>query len=216
MKVGVFDSGIGGLSVANAIGRAMPAHEIVFRHDTPDHFPYATKSPNQIFEFVVPIFEQLIEEGCDVIVVACNTVTTTLIGRLRGQFKLPLIGVEPMVRQASEQTKAGIITVCATPTTLLSERYHELKQAYAQAVTVIEPDCSDWSELIEHNQMSDTKIREDIVPSLVAGSDVIVLGCTHYHWIEDEIREIVGDAVTILQPELVTISQLRRVLARLA
>jgi glutamate racemase len=146
MKIGVFDSGIGGLSVANSIGRAIPEIEVVFRYDTADHFPYANKSPDQIYEFVIPIFKQLIEEGCEVIVVACNTVTTTLIDRLRKQFSVPLVGIEPMVKPAAERTKSGVVTVCATPATLASERYHKLKRAYANNITVIEPDCSDWSE----------------------------------------------------------------------
>lgn len=216
MKIGVFDSGIGGLSVANAIGLAMPYVEVVFRHDTADHFPYASKAPDQIYEFVVPILKQLIEEECKVIVVACNTVTTTLIDRLREQFDVPLVGIEPMVKPAAERTNSGVVAVCATPATLASERYHELKHAHAKGITVIEPDCSDWSELIEHNHMNEEKLREDVTPSLSAGADVIVLGCTHYHWIEDEIKEIVGDRAIILQPEQAIISQLKRVLARLA
>lgn len=214
MKIGVFDSGIGGLSVANAIQAAMSELEVVFRHDTPQHFPYATKTPDELYSFVVPVLDSLVAEGCQVIVVACNTVTTTLIGRLRTNYAVPLIGTEPMVRPAAKQTKSGTVIVCATPTTLASERYAELKTAYASDVTVIEPDCADWSALIERNAMTEGRIRDCIEPGIAAGADVIVLGCTHYHWIEDEIRELAGSAVTVLQPESAIIEQLKRVLER--
>lgn len=215
MKIGVFDSGIGGLSVARAIEKALPEHKIIFRHDTAEHFPYATKTADEIEGFVIPIFDSLIEEGCAVIVVACNTVTTTLITRLRARYSIPLIGIEPMVKSAAKQTKSGKITVCATPATLASERYRELKSQYAAELSVFEPDCRDWSSLIEHDEMSEQILRNEIMPSLEQGSDSIVLGCTHYHWIEDEIKALVGDRAVVLQPEQAVITQLKRVLARL-
>lgn len=214
-KIGVFDSGIGGLSVAKAIEKAMPESEVIFLHDSADHFPYATKTPDMIFGFVVPVLERLVAEGCDVIVIACNTVSTTLIGRLREQFAVPLIALEPMIKPAGKLTKSGVIAVCATPTTLASHRYAWLKQQYAPGMTVVEPDCSDWSYLIEHNAMNDEKIRNDIAPALAAGADVIVLGCTHYHWIEKQVREIAGNRAIVIQPEIAIVAQLQRVLQTL-
>lgn len=212
MKIGVFDSGVGGQSVANAIEKALPEADVLFVHDTPAHFPYATKSPDEIYGFVLPIFQQLVDSHCDVIVVACNTVSTTLIERLRGAFETPLIAVEPMVKRASALTQSGVIAVCATPTTLQSERYAWLKQTYGAPCTFVEPDCADWSSLIEYNQMSEQRIREDIEPALEQGADVIVLGCTHYHWIEDEIKALVKGKAQVLQPEAAVIRQLKRVL----
>lgn len=212
MKIGVFDSGIGGLSVAKAIEKALPDAEVLFVHDTPDHFPYAMKSPDEIYGYVLPIFQNLVNQKCDTIVVACNTVSTTLIKRLRGAFSTPLIALEPMVKPAVALTKSGVISVCATPTTLGSERYAWLKETYGQACTFLEPDCSDWSLLIEHDKMNDITIRERIEPVLQQGADVIVLGCTHYHWIEEEIKAIAGDSVQILQPESAVVEQVRRVL----
>lgn len=212
MKIGVFDSGIGGLSVAKAIQKALPEHEILFVNDS-QHVPYGTKSPEEIYGFVVPIFQNLVDQRCDAIVVACNTVSTNLIQQLREDFStVPLIAMEPMVKPAAEQTKTNIIAICATPTTLASQRYQWLKSTYASALTVIEPDCSDWSYLIEHNQMNDLKIRERIEPVLAQGADVIVLGCTHYHWIEEEIREITKGKAQVLQPEQPVITQLKKVL----
>lgn len=212
MKIGVFDSGIGGKSVAVAIEKALPDTEVLFVHDTPEHFPYATKSPDEIYGFVLPIFQSLVDANCDAIVVACNTVSTTLITRLRGAFDVPMVALEPMIKPASELTKTGVIAVCATPTTLASERYAWLKATYGQACTFIEPDCADWSVLIEQNEMTEARIRQEIEPALAADADVIVLGCTHYHWIEDEIRAIAEDRAKVFQPELAVVDQVKRVL----
>lgn len=211
MKIGVFDSGVGGQSVANAVARTHPGDDVIFVND-PTHVPYGLRQPDEIFGFIVPIFQSLIDQGCQVIVVACNTVTTTLISRLREEFDVPLVAVEPMVKPAAALTKSGVITVCATPTTLASPRYAELKQLYAQNIKVIEPDCSDWAALIERNAMTEQRILEAIEPSLTAGSDVIVLGCTHYHWIETEISKLVEGKAQVIQPEAALVRQLDRVL----
>ena len=195
MKIGVFDSGVGGLSVANAIRKALPDAEVVLREDKA-HVPYGTRSPEEILGFVVPIFQDLIDEGCQVIVVACNTVTTTLITELRQRFDIPLVAIEPMVKPAAALTKSKVIAVCATPTTLASARYAQLKQEFATDITVLEPDCSDWSSMIEVKQIDQQVIAQRINQTLEAGADVIVLACTHYHWIEDEIVDLAAGKAT--------------------
>ena len=215
MKIGVFDSGVGGLSVANAIREALPDHEVVLREDK-EHIPYGTRQPAEILGFVVPIFQALVDDGCQVIVVACNTVSTTLIGELRQKFDIPLVVIEPMVKPAAELTKSKIIAVCATPTTLASQRYGWLKKTYAAGIKVLEPDCGDWPAMIEHNTVDQQKVAAHINESLSAGADVIVLACTHYHWIEAEIVALAAGKATVLQPEQAIIRQLKRVLARLA
>lgn len=212
MKIGVFDSGIGGRSVADAIEKALPEAEVLFVHDTPEHFPYATKSPDEIFGYVLPILQGLVDKQCDIVVVACNTVSTTLIRRLREVFAVPLVALEPMVKPAAELTKSGVIMVCATPTTLQSERYAWLRQTYGQACTFIEPDCADWSYLIENNQMNEDRIRQEIEPALDQNVDVIVLGCTHYHWIENQVKAIANGRAQVLQPETAVVAQVKRVL----
>jgi glutamate racemase len=212
MKIGVFDSGIGGLSVARAIEKELPEAEVLFMHDTPEHFPYATKDPDEIYGFVLPIFQDLVDKHCDAIVIACNTVSTTLARRLRGAFDVPMVALEPMVKPAAALTKSGVVAICATPTTLASERYAWLKATYGQACTFLEPDCADWSALIEHSQMNEQRIRREIEPALAAGADVIVLGCTHYHWIEQQIKTIVAGRAEVIQPETAVVAQLKRVL----
>ncbi|MEI6751335.1 MAG: glutamate racemase [Candidatus Saccharibacteria bacterium] len=214
MKIGVFDSGVGGLSVAKAIELALPNDQVVLREDS-ENLPYGNKTPQQLYDLVLPLLKGLVDEGCQVIVVACNTVTTTIIGQLRQTLTVPLVGIEPMIKPAALQTKSGIIAVCATPTTLASDRYKWLKNEYATGMQVLEPDCSDWSTMIENNQINHSKIAERIESVCQKGADVIVLACTHYHWIQDTIDTIAGDRAVVIQPEDAIIAQLKRVMAQI-
>jgi glutamate racemase len=211
-KIGVFDSGVGGQSVINAIKKELPELEIVYKDDK-KHLPYGSKSVDQIHQFVRPIFKEFIEDGCQVIVIACNTVTTNLISQLREEFSVPMIGMEPAVKPAAEATKTKIIAVCATPRTLASERYKWLKEQYAAGIKVLEPDCSDWALMIENNQIDRNKIASTVEEVITDGADQIVLGCTHYHWIEDEIKQLAKRRAEVVQPEKPVINQLKRVLA---
>lgn len=215
IKIGVFDSGIGGKSVAKAIEQEMPDAEVIYKSD-PKNLPYGNKTPEQLLELVIPKLSELEAEGCKAIVVACNTVTTTIIKEVRERMKVPIVAVEPMVKPASQMTKSNIIAVCATPTTLNSSRYHELLELNAKHITVLEPDCSDWVYLIESNSADYSAIQERITEVCRQGADVIVLGCTHYHWIEKEIKEIADkyDA-KVIQPESALVAQLKRVLAQI-
>lgn len=209
-KIGVFDSGVGGQSVANAIQQAFPKAEL-FVIDDKEHLPYGTKPPDELFGYVLPKIQDM-AKVCDVIVIACNTVTTTLISRLRQEITIPLIGIEPMIKPAAQLTHSGVVAVCATPTTLKSDRYKSLKQQWAGNVKVLEPDCSDWAALIEANTLNRGHIESQIEQVCAAGADVIVLACTHYHWIEDVVKDVVGARATVLQPEPAIITQLHRVL----
>lgn len=214
MKVGVFDSGVGGKSVANAISKALPDTEVVFRDDR-QHLPYGTRQPLELLGFVEPIFQSMIDEGCQVIVVACNTVTTNLIKQLRSRFDVPLVAVEPMVKPAANLTKSGVIAVCATPTTLTSDRYSWLKKEYASEIKVLEPNCADWALMIEDGEVDHDKIEARINQVLDSGADIVVLACTHYHWIEDEIKALAQGRALVLQPEEAIIKQLTRVIEQL-
>jgi glutamate racemase len=214
MKIGVFDSGIGGKAVARAIERAIPVTTIIVREDRAN-IPYGNKSPDELLVLVTPILDEMVKAGCRVIVIACNTVSTTIIAELREQCKVPLIAMEPMIKPAAEQTKTGIIAVCATPSTLESERYLWLKETYASKVTVLEPECADWAYMIEAEQVDGFKIAQRILDVLAQGADIIVLGCTHYHWIEHEIRVLSEGHAKVLQPEQPVIAQLKRVIERL-
>lgn len=213
-KIGVFDSGIGGEAVAGAIRRALPDDEVILVSDH-EHVPYGDKPPEEVLGFVVPLLEHLVARGCDAIVIACNTVTTNHIEALRRRLTVPLIGIEPMVKPAAQTTKTRVIAVCATPATLQSQRYGWLKEAYAQGVTVLEPDCSQWAYMIEHNQINETVLAEQINALCDQGADVVVLGCTHYHWIEETVRRIAAARAVVIQPEQPVIKRLKAVLGDL-
>jgi len=214
IKIGVFDSGAGGIHVAEAIQKALPEHQVLYMEDR-EHVPYGTRPIEEIHRFVKPILQALVDEGCQVIVVACNTVTTNLISRLRKEFDIPLVGMEPAVKPAAAATKTGIIAVCATPRTLSSARYSQLKKEYATGIRVLEPDCSDWALMIENNSIEREKVAENIENMIKKGADQIVLGCTHYHWIEELIKEIADGRAVVIQPEEPVIRQLKTVLAQL-
>jgi len=215
VKIGVFDSGVGGASVIKAIKKELPDLEIVYKDDK-EHLPYGTRNVEEIYSFVKPIFQSFVEEGCEVIVVACNTVTTNLIRRLRQEFAVPMVGMEPPVKPAAEATRSKIIAVFATPRTLQSERYKWLKEQFAPGVEVLEPDCSDWALMIENNQVDRQKIAKIVEDVCAAGADQIALGCTHYHWIEGIIRQFAAGRAGVIQPEPPVVAQLKRVLAQLA
>lgn len=211
--IGVFDSGVGGLSVTNAIKKALPNHTVIYREDS-KNVPYGTKSKKELLGLVLPILTDMATE-CDVIVVACNTVSTVLISELREKINVPLIAMEPMIKPAASETMSGIVAVCATPMTLTSDRYAWLVKNYANHLSLLEPDCSTWSYMIEADKVNRQYIENEINSLCDQGVDVIVLGCTHYHWIEDLITKTAAGRAKVLQPERPVISQLAAVLSRL-
>ncbi|HET7529102.1 MAG TPA: glutamate racemase [Candidatus Saccharimonadales bacterium] len=215
VKVGVFDSGVGARHVINSILAELPDLEIMYKDDK-KHVPYGSRSIQEIHGFVRPIFQQFVDEGCQVIVVACNTVTTNLISELRQEFDIPMVGMEPAIKPAAAATKTGVIAVCATPRTLSSSRYAWLKKEYAVGVEVLEPECSDWALMIENNKIEREKVANTIEKVIQKNADQIVLGCTHYHWIEELIKEVAAGRAAVIQPEEPVIRQLKTVLEQLA
>ena len=200
MKIGVFDSGIGGEAVAEALRQLIPGATVVSVSDTAN-VPYGGRPRAEIMKLTKAAVEPLIALDCDAIVIACNTATTNAIQLLRHDFPTQrLVGLEPMVKPAAELTKTNVIAVLATPATLHSPRYQQLKDEWAQGVTVIEPDCSSWAELIEHGRSDEIDLEATLTPLIESNVDVIVLACTHYHWIKPAIEKRVGTPVTVLEP----------------
>lgn len=212
MKIGVFDSGVGGENVAEAVKNALPDAEVVFKNDR-SHLPYGDKTPEQIFEFMTPIMNQFEVEGVDAIVVACNTASTNVLAELKQLVSVPVIGFVPMIKPAAQMTKTGKIIVCATPGTLTSKRYAELKQQFARDIQVLEPDCSKWASYIEANEFNRDKVDNVIELAQQEGVDVVVLGCTHYHWIYALLDDLSGPNITVIQPTDAVISELKRQLS---
>ncbi|MBX4197149.1 glutamate racemase [Candidatus Saccharibacteria bacterium] len=215
VKIGVFDSGVGALSVIQAIQKELPELKTIYKDDK-THVPYGTRTIQEIHGFVRPIFQEFIDEDCRVIVVACNTVTTNLIPQLRQEFAVPMVGMEPAIKPAAKATKSKVIAVCATPRTLSSQRYGWLKKEYAQDIKVLEPDCSDWALMIENNRVEHDRVAKTIEDVISQDADQIVLGCTHYHWIEALIKEVANGRAEVIQPTRPVIIQLKRVLQQLS
>ena len=200
MKIGVFDSGIGGKHVAGSLKKDFPQHEIIYVNDS-DNVPYGGRKELEIITLTDYAIQPLIMNQCQIIVLACNTATAAAIEVLRGKYpSIQFIGLEPMVKSAATITKSGTIGVCATPYTLQSDRYLSLKNKYAGNLSVLEPDCSKWAYMIEHNQIDDANIFETVEKLCSKGADVIVLACTHYHWIKDDILKAVGEKAIVLDP----------------
>jgi glutamate racemase len=200
MKLGVFDSGIGGEAVALSLQSFFPAAELVVVNDKA-HVPYGDKPADEVIFLTDAAIQPLLQAKCDVIVIACNTATTLAIAPLRTQYPhQKFIGIEPMLKPAAHLTKSRTIAVCATPATLASGRYSQLKATYAASLSVLEPDCHSWAQMIENNRLNQAEITNAINELCERGADVIVLGCTHYHWIKDLITEISNGRAVILEP----------------
>ena len=200
MRIGVFDSGIGGEAVALALQETFPAAQIDVVNDK-GNVPYGDKSPSEVTRLTDNAIQPLLASSCDVIVIACNTATTIALPALRQNYPDQLfIGIEPMIKTAATRTKTGTIVVCATPATLASNHYRSRKAEYAQNLRVIEPDCSKWASLIEENKMNRSHIEKVMNEVKAKGADIIVLGCTHYHWIKEEVIELAGPEIDVLEP----------------
>lgn len=198
MNIGVFDSGIGGEAVANSLRNYFPEAKITLVNDR-ENLPYGDKTSHQIRLLTDAAIQPIL--GSDVIVVACNSATTAAIEFLRGKYtNQKFIGIEPMIKPALNLTKTRIIGVCATPATLGSNSYRMLKDKYARNYQVVEPDCSNWAQMIENNDLNNSEVITVLDEMIANQVDVIVLGCTHYHWIKELIVEYVGPDIQVLEP----------------
>lgn len=200
MRIGVFDSGIGGLAIAQALSEAFPDADVTTVDDR-KNVPYGTKSSAEILRLTEAALQPLLDGSQDVIVIACNTATAVAIETLRERYpRQKFIGLEPMVKPAASLSRTGVIAVCATPATLATARYRTAIQRYAPDVTVVEPDCSDWASLIESNDLNRERIDEVAEYCRHMNADVVILGCTHYHWIKDDLVASLGSEVQVLEP----------------
>ena len=199
-KIGVFDSGIGGQALANELERSFPNATITVVDDA-KNVPYGSKTQSEIIKLTDDAIQPLLQNNSDVIVIACNTATALAIDYLRNKYlNQKFIGIEPMIKSAAQETITKVIGVCATPATLQSERYKKLITKYAQGLMVLEPDCSSWAQMIEKNNINQAEISITINNLCAMGADVIVLGCTHYHWIKSLITQLANGQAKILEP----------------
>ena len=194
--IGIFDSGVGGLSVFREIRKVLPDERYVYFSDNA-HCPYGEKTREYIIERARAITETLLSKGADVIVVACNTATAAAIADLRERYDVPFIGMEPAVKPAASCTKTGVVGVLATAGTLKADKYLTTRGKYAEEVRFVEHVGEGFVELVENGNTSGAEaervVGKSLIPLLEAGADTIVLGCTHYPFLSDIILKVASD-----------------------
>ena len=190
--IGIFDSGVGGLSVFREIRKILPAENYIYYSDSAN-CPYGERSQEFIINRCREITEFLLSEGEDIIVVACNTATAAAIKTLRAEYPVKFIGMEPAIKPAAQMTKTGVVGVLATAGTLKSDKYLRHKEKYAANIHIAEHVGEGFVELVEKGLTTGPEAvstaRHSLEPLIKAGADTIVLGCTHYPFLAEAIKE---------------------------
>ena len=198
--IGIFDSGVGGLSVFREIRKLLPEERYIYYSDNA-HCPYGEKSREYIIDRAREITRLLLSEGADIIVVACNTATAAAIATLREEFQIRFIGMEPAVKPAAMSTKTGVVGVLATAGTLKADKYLNTREKWAEGVKIAEHVGQGFVELVEKGCTSGPEaegvVTESLKPLLDEGADRIVLGCTHYPF----LSETISKTAAIIAPE---------------
>ena len=211
--IGVMDSGVGGISVLKHIHALLPHENLMYVADS-KYAPYGNKTAEEITARCFELADYLIGKNVKALVVACNTATAAAINAMREKYSLPIIGMEPAVKPAAEASINGVIGVLATVGTLKSAQFAALLESYGRNVKVVTQACLGLVECIERGELDtpETKalIRQYTSPLLAEGADTIVLGCTHYPFVKDVIREIVGDKISLIDTGAAVAKQLKR------
>jgi glutamate racemase len=211
--IGVFDSGVGGISVLKHIHTLLPNEDLMYVADS-KFAPYGNKTPEFIQERAVWIADFLIAKGAKALVVACNTATAAAVDLLRQKYHLPIIGMEPAVKPAAAASKTGVIGVLATSGTLKSAQFAALLEHYGQQVEVVTQACHGLVECVERGELDSTATQDLLAsyvqPLIAAGADTIVLGCTHYPFVRPLIENLVGDDVVLIDTGAAVAKELKR------
>ncbi len=214
--IGVFDSGVGGLSVLRAVRAELPHEELIYVGDQA-HVPYGSRSLKEVRQLSESVTRFLLAEGAKLIVVACNTASAAALRCLREKYpQTPFVGMEPAVKPAAEHTLTGKVGVLATPATFQGELYASVVERFAHGVEIYQDTCPGLVGQIETGRLATRKTRkileQALLPMLSAGIDTVVLGCTHYPFVMPLIQEIVGADVRVIDPAPAVARQVRRVL----
>ena len=201
--IGIFDSGLGGLTVWHEVRRQLPNEDIIYFADSLN-CPYGYKTADEIVRLARNIVDGMMAEGCKLIVVACNTATAAAIDELRKSYPIPFVGMEPAIKQAALNTRSGKVGVLATKGTFDGRLYKETSRKYARNVDVMVQVGDGLVELVEANEYNGPKskplLEKYLTPMLERGVDQIVLGCTHYPFFKPQIEEMVGTNVSVIDP----------------
>ncbi|MEJ5281118.1 glutamate racemase [Pseudomonas sp. MYb541] len=214
--IGVFDSGIGGLTVLEEIQQLLPHESLLYVADC-GHIPYGEKSPAFILERSRRVAAFFREQGAKAFVIACNTATVAAVADLRLDFPdWPLVGMEPAVKPAAAATRSGVVGVLATTGTLQSAKFAALLDRFATDVKVITQPCPGLVELIESGDLTSPALRQMlqgyIEPLLSAGCDTIILGCTHYPFLKPLLAQMLPPSIILIDTGAAVARQLKRLL----
>lgn len=211
--IGIFDSGLGGLTIARHIHHELPSEDVLFLADHA-HVPYGEKSLEELIKITERAVPTLIAEGAKVIVLACNTASVSMVQQLRAKYPdTPFVAVVPMVKPAASLSATGTVAVFATEITLNSVIYDQLKADYASHVTVIDIPCPEWVRMVESGEIEHQILQEKLTIALQAGADQLVMGCTHFPFLIDDLRPLVKGRAGILESGPAVARQVHRILA---
>jgi glutamate racemase len=214
--LGIFDSGVGGLSVLRLIRQQLPDEPVIFLADQA-HVPYGPRSLEEVRRFSEGITRFLLSHGAKLIVVACNAASAAALQYLRQVFpEVPFVGMEPAVKPAAETTRSGVVGVLATPATFQGALYASVIERFASGVTVLQNTCPGLVSQIEAGRLDEPETRRILAtalqPMLEQGVDTIVLGCTHYPFVIPQIQAIAGPQVRVIDPAPAVARQVGRLL----
>jgi len=211
--IGVFDSGVGGLSVLQHIRKTFPHERLIYVADS-GHVPYGDKTPAYIEKRSHTLTRFLVGQGADAIVIACNTATAAAVASLRDTFSIPIIGMEPAVKPAVAASKSGVVGVLATVGTLESARFAALLERYGDEVEIITQGCPGLVEQVEKGELDSAHTRALLerytAPLLARGADTLILGCTHYPFLAAQIRDVTGANIMLIDTGEAVARQLQR------
>ena len=214
--IGVFDSGVGGLSVLREIRHLLPSADLLYVADS-GHAPYGERSAAFIAARVDTIATFFHQAGVTAIVVACNTASAVAAHSLRARFDLPVVAIEPAIKPAAQRTRSGVIGVLATPRTLRSPGIARLVDAHGRGMRVLMQACPGWVEQVERGELggerTEAMVARAIQPLLAQGADTLVLGCTHFPLLRDVIARLAGPNVELIDPAPAVARELARRLA---
>ena len=215
--IGVFDSGVGGLSVLAELRRELPHESFLYFADS-GWCPYGGKPNAEIVARAFAISDELLAAGCKLIVVACNTATIAAVELLRATYPLSFVGIEPAIKPAVAGTRSGVVGVLATGAALAGDKFLRLQAQHGANVRVITQPCPGLVEFVERGELDGADLRalvqRYVEPLLRDGADTLVLGCTHYPFLRRVIAEVAGPGVTLLDTGAAVARQTRRVLER--
>ncbi len=199
--IGIFDSGIGGLTVVRALHEREPTLPIRYLADTA-FFPYGGRNRAEVSARALTLGHSLVDQGCTLLVVACSTASSAALDQLRAELPVPVVGVEPPLKPAAEQSRSGRVVVLATEGTVAGERLAELEANHARDVTVQMIPMPGLADLVEAGEVRgdrvSARLSEAVAGPVALGADAVALGCTHYGFVAEALRGLLPDSVVVI------------------